>query len=59
LGPVKIFRKFAEIFTAPGAPPVSLTPVANGRKKFQSGKFIDFVSTSFGSRDKFFPSSSL
>jgi hypothetical protein len=26
---LKIFRKFAEIFAAQGAPPVSLTPVAN------------------------------
>jgi hypothetical protein len=30
LGPFKIFfRKFTEIFAAQGAPPVSLTPVAN------------------------------
>ncbi len=33
-----IFRKkFADIFAAQGAPPVSLTPVAN-EKKFQSAK---------------------
>jgi hypothetical protein len=31
LGP---FRKFAEIFAAQGAPPVSVTPVANGKKIF-------------------------
>jgi hypothetical protein len=30
--------KFAEIFTAQDAPPVSLSPVANG-KKLQSEKF--------------------
>jgi len=59
LGPFQIFRKFAEIFTALGAPLVSLTPVANGRKKFLSGKFIYFVLTPLGSRDKFFRSSSL
>ncbi len=27
----KFFRKFAEIFAVQGAPPVSLTPVANGK----------------------------
>jgi hypothetical protein len=28
----QIFSKVAEIFTAQGAPPVSLMPVANGKK---------------------------
>jgi hypothetical protein len=37
LGPFK----FAEIFAAQGAPPVSLTPVANG-KNLQSEKFSLF-----------------
>jgi hypothetical protein len=36
------FRKFAEIFAAQGAPPVSLKPVANG-KNLQSEKFIIFL----------------
>ncbi len=31
LGPFHIFQKFDEIFAAQGAPPVSLTPVANGK----------------------------
>ncbi len=31
-------QKFAEIFAAQGAPPVSLTPVANG-KNLQTEKF--------------------
>jgi hypothetical protein len=31
LGPFQIFQKFAEIFAAHDAPPVSLTPVANGK----------------------------
>jgi hypothetical protein len=31
-------RKFAEIFAAQGAPPVSTTPVANG-KNLQAEKF--------------------
>ncbi len=30
-GPFQIFLKFAEIFAAQGAPPVLLTPVANGK----------------------------
>ncbi len=30
-GRFEIFRKFAEIFAAQGAPWVSLTPVANGK----------------------------
>jgi hypothetical protein len=38
LGPFQVFRKFAEIFAAQGAPPVSLPPVANG-KNLQSEKF--------------------
>jgi hypothetical protein len=37
-GHVEFFRKFAEIFAAQGAQPVSLTPVANG-KNHQSEKF--------------------
>jgi hypothetical protein len=32
------FRKFAEIFATQGLPPMSLTPVANG-KNLQSEKF--------------------
>jgi hypothetical protein len=32
LGPFLICLKFAEIFAAQGAPPVSLTPVENGKK---------------------------
>jgi hypothetical protein len=28
----EFFRKFAEIFAAQGLPPVSTTPVANGKK---------------------------
>jgi hypothetical protein len=31
LGLFRIFRKFVEIFAAQGAPPLSLTPVANGK----------------------------
>ncbi len=38
LGPFQIFWKFAEIFAAQGAPPLSLTPVANA-KNLQSEKF--------------------
>jgi hypothetical protein len=34
----KFFGKFAEIFAAQGAPPVSLTAVAN-EKNLQSGEF--------------------
>jgi hypothetical protein len=53
LGPFRFFRKFEEIFASQGAPPVSLTPVANekifNQKKVLSifvghlwvGKFID------------------
>jgi hypothetical protein len=37
LGPFKIFRKFAEISAAQGAPPLLLTPVAKG-KNLQSEK---------------------
>jgi hypothetical protein len=45
--PLELFivsRKFAEIFPAQGAPPVSLSPVANG-KSLQSEKFYYFVWT--------------
>jgi hypothetical protein len=38
LRPFRIFQKFAEIFAAPGAPPVLLTPVEN-EKNLQSEKF--------------------
>jgi hypothetical protein len=38
-GHLEFFRKFAEIFAAQGAPPVSLKPVANG-KNLQSEKFL-------------------
>jgi hypothetical protein len=37
-GHFKFFRKFAGIFAAQGAPPVSTTPVANG-KNLQAEKF--------------------
>ncbi len=37
-GHFKFFRKFAEIFAAQGTPPVSTTPVANG-KNLQAEKF--------------------
>ncbi len=33
LQPSRILQKFAEIFAAKGTPPVSLTPVANGKNK--------------------------
>jgi hypothetical protein len=39
LGPFNFFRKFAEIFSAQGLPPVSLTPVES-EKNFQSKKFL-------------------
>jgi hypothetical protein len=42
--PFQIFRKFAEIFAAQGAPSVSLPQVAN-EKDFQSEKFIYFFGT--------------
>jgi hypothetical protein len=45
------FRKFAEIFTAQGAPPVSTTPVANG-KIFKQKNFNNFVWAPLGSRVK-------
>jgi hypothetical protein len=32
LGRLQLFQKFAEIFAAKGAPPVQLTPAANGKK---------------------------
>jgi hypothetical protein len=35
----EFFRKFAEIFAAQGLPPVSTTPVANG-KNLQSENFL-------------------
>jgi hypothetical protein len=41
------FQKFAEIFAAQGAPPVSLRPVANG-KNLQSEKFYLFLLDTFG-----------
>jgi hypothetical protein len=37
-GHFEFSRKFAEIFAAQGAPPVSTTPVANG-KNLQAEKF--------------------
>jgi hypothetical protein len=37
IGPFRIFPKFSEIFAAESAPPVFLTPVANG-KNLQSEK---------------------
>jgi hypothetical protein len=46
--PSPYFRKFGEIFAAQGAPPVLLTPVANG-KNLQSEKFNYFVLTSLSS----------
>ena len=49
LGPFRILSKFAEIFAAQGAPPVSLTTVANG-KNLPSKKFNYFVWTPLGSR---------
>jgi hypothetical protein len=45
----KFFQKFAEIFAAQGAPPVSLTPVANG-KIFNHKSVNNFVWTPLGSR---------
>jgi hypothetical protein len=39
LGPFGIFKNFSEIFAAQDAPPVSLTPVANG-KNLQSEIFF-------------------
>jgi hypothetical protein len=51
------FRKFAEIFeaifAALGAPPVLLTPAANG-KNLQPEKFKFFVWTPLGSRVKIY-----
>ena len=38
-GRFEFFRKFAEIFAAQGLPPVSTTPVANG-KNLQSEQFL-------------------
>jgi hypothetical protein len=49
LGPFEFFRKFAEIFAAQGAPPVSLTPVAN-EKIFNQKSFNYIVWTPLGSR---------
>jgi hypothetical protein len=45
-GRFNFFRKFTEIFAAQGAPPVSLTPVANGKN--QSEKFSLFLLNTFG-----------
>ncbi len=47
--PYKFFRKFSEIFADQGAPPVSLTPVANG-KIFNHKSFNYFAWTPMGSR---------
>jgi hypothetical protein len=48
LRPFQIFsKKFAEIFAAQGAAPVSLTPVENG-KNLQSEKFSLFLLDTFG-----------
>jgi hypothetical protein len=38
LRPFQIFQKFGDILAAQGAPPVSMTPVAN-EKNLQSEKF--------------------
>jgi hypothetical protein len=45
---LNFFKKFSEIFTAQGAPPVSLTPVANV-KIFHQKSFNYFVWTPLGS----------
>jgi hypothetical protein len=47
LGHFKFFQNFAEIFAAQDAPPVSLTPVANG-KNLKSEKFSLFLLDTFG-----------
>ncbi len=44
---LKFFQTFAEIFTAQGAPPVSVTPVANG-KNLQSEMLQIFSLNTFG-----------
>jgi hypothetical protein len=44
---VSLKPKFAEIFAAQGAPPVSLTPMANG-KNLQTEKFKFFCLDTFG-----------
>jgi hypothetical protein len=49
LGPFRNFRKFEEIFAAQGAPPVSLTPGANGKKSSIRKALIIFF-TPLGSR---------
>ncbi len=49
LGRFNFLRKFAEITAAQGAPPVSLTPMANG-KNLQSEKFWLFVWSALGCR---------
>jgi hypothetical protein len=46
LGIFQIFSNNSEIFTAQSAPPVLVTPVANG-KTLQSEKFYLFFGTSF------------
>jgi hypothetical protein len=40
LGPFQIYQKFAEISEAQGAPPVSLTPMANGKKSAIRKMFV-------------------
>ncbi len=45
-GVPNFFRKFAEIFAAQGAPPVSLTPAANG-KIFNHKSFNYFVELTY------------
>jgi hypothetical protein len=49
----EFFRKFAEIFTSKGAPPVSTTPVANFATSFSSvvdtgGKFATGIKDTGG-----------
>ncbi len=46
---LEFFRKFADIFAAQGAPPVSLTPVANGNN-LQSENFHNFFWTPLDGR---------
>jgi hypothetical protein len=64
LGRFEFFQKFGETFAAQGAPPVLLTPVANGKTSIQRN-FNYFVWTTLGSKVKiyciykFLPSSSL
>jgi hypothetical protein len=51
------FHKIAEIFAAQGAPPVSLTPVANQKNLILT--FFHMFKQSSQHTDKFFSSSSL